>query len=277
MAEGYLVRQDDMEVIRRAVRRLETTPRNESGPNVSSDRMSWRRSYAIVTVINETDEDLEAFSIVQIRRDTPTYSNTTDTTKQKTWRTWVAEAPSGDEFAQYAVLQTDCAKNKRGQAILNGVTKVALDDSEEGSFAVPVEGSFTKFATSSGGRFPVLNVETAGSADTWGYVALVPAVSPAGRLFAVKVWKDGGTTDGDSSNQCDATYTVRTLAATANDTGGEELGTAMTPEKRRPSYGGLDVPSETGSGEIGQGYFDADGTFHLYDANETLDPTNCET
>jgi hypothetical protein len=93
--------------------------------------------------------------------------------------------------------------------------------------------------------------------------------------FAVRVWRDGGTTDGDQSTQCDRTYNVRTLEATGPSTGGRELGTGMTPDKVRHTIGKMLVASTTGGGVVGLGYLDADGDFGLYDANETLDTGAC--
>ena len=49
-------------------------------------------------------------------------------------------------------------------------------------------------------------------------------------VFAVKVWRDGGTTDGDLTNPCNRTYLARTIDATSTTTG-IQLGTGLTPEK----------------------------------------------
>lgn len=101
------------------------------------------------------------------------------------------------------------------------------------------------------------------------------AVPMPHHTFAVRVWRDGGSTDGDQSNPCDRTYNVRTLEATGPSTGGRELGTGMTPDKVRPSIGKLVTPSTTGAGVVGLGYLDEDGAFALYDANETFDTGAC--
>jgi hypothetical protein len=96
------------------------------------------------------------------------------------------------------------------------------------------------------------------------------AGSPAGTIFAVKVWQDGGTTDGDLTTPCDRTYTARTLAATAIGTGGTLLGAAKAPEKTRwaQPVGKQTCPPASGGGVIGTAYLDAAGAFHLFDANE---------
>jgi len=98
-------------------------------------------------------------------------------------------------------------------------------------------------------------------------------------LFAVKVWQDGGSTDGDATNECDRTYTVRTIEATAPDTGGRLLGTGLAPQKRRwvtNHYGAYNCPASTGTGVVGLGYYDAADTFRLFDANETPDTSACD-
>ncbi len=105
--------------------------------------------------------------------------------------------------------------------------------------------------------------------------AMTTSATTALGMFAVRVWQDGGSTDGDEDTKCNRTYQVRTLPATAISTGGEELGSAMTPLKRRPAFGPLDVPSDLSDGEIGTGFYDEDEVFFLFDANETLQVDAC--
>lgn len=93
--------------------------------------------------------------------------------------------------------------------------------------------------------------------------------------FAVKVWQDGGTTDGDLTNKCNRTYEVRTMEATALGTGGTELGTDMTPVQNRPALGKLVCPATTGAGVVGAGYYDEDGDFQLWSANEAFGSGAC--
>jgi hypothetical protein len=94
-------------------------------------------------------------------------------------------------------------------------------------------------------------------------------------LIPVKVWRDGGTTDGDKTEPCDRTYKVRTLDADGSDDSSSRLlGENLTPQKRRPAQGKLDTPPSGGSGVVGLGYYDS-STFILYDANETLDVEAC--
>ena len=104
-----------------------------------------------------------------------------------------------------------------------------------------------------------------------------PRVAPRvlGNIFAVLVWQDGGATDGTAAAQCDRTYDVRTIDATAHDTGGIELGTGMTPLKVRPTTGKMLVAAAAGAGVVGLGYYDDANAFALYDANESLDTDAC--
>lgn len=109
---------------------------------------------------------------------------------------------------------------------------------------------------------------------------LLPKIpkAPRGTIFAVLVWQDGGTTDGTSIAECDRTYTVRTINATAIDTGGELLGEDMVPYRRRwvtDHYGPYNCPPATGAGVVGSGFRDYSGTFWLFDANETEKTTVC--
>ena len=99
---------------------------------------------------------------------------------------------------------------------------------------------------------------------------LIWAVPTSIGMFPVRTWKDGGTTPGTKIAQCDYTYKVRTIEATAHDTGGILLGNTKSPECRDQAVnweGKLDFPpSATGAGWVGAGYFDIAGTFHLWDA-----------
>ncbi len=103
-------------------------------------------------------------------------------------------------------------------------------------------------------------------------VLVNPPVAARGGMFAVKCWKDGGADQGTDTTQCDYTYKVRTIDATAHDAGGTVLGNAMSPECRTQAsnwQGKLDFPPQgTGTGWIGLGYYDADDVFHLWDAGE---------
>ena len=96
-----------------------------------------------------------------------------------------------------------------------------------------------------------------------------------GTTFAVRVWRDGGTTDGSQTTQCDRTYTVRTLDATAVDTGGVLLGEDMTPVFRPSDVGLYITPAVDGEGVVGVGYYDEHGDFALYSAGEQLDAGPC--
>jgi len=113
-----------------------------------------------------------------------------------------------------------------------------------------------------------------------------PADRPApgrlavGGLFAVRVWRDGpaqGATDGSKTTQCNRTYTARSLAATAIDTGGVLLGEDLTPACKIPraDVGQMSCPPATGGGWIGLGYFDSTGAFSLWSANETWTTGPC--
>ncbi|HUT58034.1 MAG TPA: hypothetical protein VNA25_09320, partial [Phycisphaerae bacterium] len=105
---------------------------------------------------------------------------------------------------------------------------------------------------------------------------------PQAGMIPVRCWRDGpeaSPTDGDEDDQCNRTYTVRTLAATAVDTGGVVLGTAMSPVSRTQasnSKGTYHCPPVDGTGWIGVGYLDHTGTFYLFDSGERPWTTACD-
>lgn len=82
-----------------------------------------------------------------------------------------------------------------------------------------------------------------------------------GALFTVMVEEDGGSA-GSATTQCSFTYTV-------TDLDGNELGTEMTPKKKRPDFGEMEAGDTYGTG------FYEDGVFKLYDANEVEEVELC--
>ncbi len=76
-------------------------------------------------------------------------------------------------------------------------------------------------------------------------------------LFAVRVSVDGGAS-GSASTSCSFTY-----AAELDD--GFELGTGLTPKKCRLPNVPYTAPAD---GTWGAGFYDKDGAFQLWDANE---------
>jgi hypothetical protein len=83
--------------------------------------------------------------------------------------------------------------------------------------------------------------------------------------FKVRCFIDGGTA-GSLNSTCSWTYTVRTLDDVL-------IATSKTPQRRRL----LNTPyTPTPSGAIGCGYFNLDGEFILYDANETPQTQACQ-
>ena len=178
---------------------------------------------------------------------------------------------------------------RHGTRLRRGVAKITAND-EDGAYTVTEQlwDSDAGPAAWADGKAPFRHVTTAardfldresGQVDDvvrfWeqrqqnGALEVLLDVVTTGVMFAVLVWRDGGTTDGDLTHQCDRTYTAKTLDG--NNTLGEDL----TPKKRRPSVGMMDTPPTDGGGIVGLGYYEADGTFCLYDANETLEPGPC--
>jgi hypothetical protein len=87
---------------------------------------------------------------------------------------------------------------------------------------------------------------------------------PPQPLFAVRVTIDGGAA-GSATTNCTWTYTVTFDS-------GYQLGTLMTPQRRRVP---LAPYTTTPAGSWGAGFFDKDGVFVLWDANELLVYVEC--
>lgn len=102
------------------------------------------------------------------------------------------------------------------------------------------------------------------------------ATGSENNLFVVRIWTDGGTTDGDAETQCDRTYAVTTTDASAPDgTGGVLLAEGILPWQLRPTFGNMNVPPSTGIGLLGTGFFLLNAgpgriEFRLFYANERV-------
>ena len=178
------------------------------------------------------------------------------------------EAPKLDEFGE-STEPPEFSEEALSSA-LDGLTEADLKvpvpetaDWIERDTNVAVSPNMAAFDGPGGGSFTAPDKED----DT-------QIVSESFALFAVKVWQDGGSTDGTSGAQCDRTYEVRTLEATSITTG-TQLGTDLTPKKKRPTTGPLNTPPTDGVGYVGLGYYDENGAFALYDANESLNTDLC--
>ena len=88
-----------------------------------------------------------------------------------------------------------------------------------------------------------------------------------GMFFPVLVSSDGGIA-GNSSDACTGTYLITNLASDI------VLGSAQTPEKKRPAAGQMAIPADE---SVGSAFFDTrDDSIALWDANETLAVSDCE-
>jgi hypothetical protein len=89
---------------------------------------------------------------------------------------------------------------------------------------------------------------------------------PPQLLFAVKCFKDGGAA-GSSSTTCSWTYTAKLEA-------GFQLGTGLSPERLR--YPNTPYETPNAGGVWGAGFFDKNGDFVLWDANEIPQTEMCD-
>ena len=188
MVKGVTLRPEDAREIAHQVRRMQSVPDKDVGGAGVPGRF-LRDSNNLITIQNETSEDLDVFSIVRVSRDTGsssmfTVADTDPNLINKQQAVWDAEAADEGLTGQYAVLQTNALIGQRGQALLVGVTKVKLDDTNEGDFADPQKDNLTHMKTKDAGKFPVLVVYDDGEADTWGYV-LMGGGSAAASFFGI--------------------------------------------------------------------------------------------
>ena len=226
----------------------------------------------VVLIRNDSGQDRQRFEILGI--DAPVFLPADHLEEFQRQIALACVVPVLDEHAdRFVILSEPVRAGAIGRAWAGGVcpVQVAVDD-ETFMFAELQDGDATALKAASSGPITILWID-AGTGIKWAIVRFGSA--PAAGLVPVKVWRDGGTTDGSKTQQCNRTYRVRTIDATGPSTGGALLGTNLAPKKRRPVRGKLSVPSNLGAGETGTGYFNGPD-FVLYDANETLDVEACD-
>lgn len=183
---------------------------------------------------------------------------------------------TASHIGQFAIVLAPAASGGIVEAMVAGITPVQINVTDAGHVYADVKDAdatqLQSMAAQGGAR---ILWKASGTGTKWALVDVGRSLNQS--MFAVRVWRDGGSTDGDKVTQCNRTYTVRTHDATGPSTGGVSLGAAMTPEKRRPATGKLSTPSNTGGGVVGQGYYNPSGAFVLYDANETLASQGCSS
>ena len=90
-------------------------------------------------------------------------------------------------------------------------------------YADVTDGDATKLTSGAFGSAMILWAES-GTGTKWAVVQLGGGLPQRGVLLPVLVWRDGGTTDGSKTAQCDRTYTAKGLD------GSVTLGTGLTPK-----------------------------------------------
>ena len=175
--QAGLISVSDGRAIAETVKAVRGTPGREGRLDRFGSGFSQGASPVTITILNDTGEELPAYSVLRVDRtiDTNTQGGTSssaDDYKNLETYVWTATAPDENLTGQYAILQTRTPVNEHGEAMLVGVTKVRLDDTDEGDYADPQEDDTDKMKTVSSGKFPVLVVDTAASDDTWGYILL---------------------------------------------------------------------------------------------------------
>jgi len=167
---GFTLRARDAAAIAAGIRQLKNTPRDLTGPR-AVPRLRTSDADIYIPIVNETGSVLPAGSVVRVGRQVVKLGRGGSEYPFKNYA-WVATLPDDELTGSYAVLQSTVQKGLTGRALLVGVTKVKLDDSDEGDYAKPIPNDFTKMKTGGDG-YPVLGVEESGSSDTWGFVLLM--------------------------------------------------------------------------------------------------------
>lgn len=198
MASGVTLTPRDAYALSRVHRKVKNTPAPIHGTPRQVVGAGLRSSSLCVVVVNNTSELLEAFSVVRLGRAITKEKIEQDEEFPACNYVWEITAPDSELTGTYGIIQHDAPVGERVLAMISGVSKVRLDDTDEGELAGPVAASYDKLATGDTGIFPVLGVETTGNADTWGYVLMGGGVGGSASGTAEEPYVMLGTTETDA-------------------------------------------------------------------------------
>lgn len=214
----------------------------------------------LVRIKNTSGSDADRFAVLGIDNPVFTPTDNLDGFKNKPALKGVQPTVSS-HTGKFAILMEPIKANAMGMGLISGMCPVKIEvASANHKYAEIKASTVANLKSAVVGPAQILWKES-GTGTLWALVRLGVAPMP-GMMFAVKVTQTGGSA-GTKTASCSYTYTVKDLAD-------QQLGASMTPQKARPWYGAM----KPGSG-YGLGFYDASGTFYLYDANETLDTESC--
>lgn len=218
-----------------------------------------RNPYAASTIlVKNAHTDLSQFGVLGITTTTITDPATSADTLLGFKQQPIIEGniPAlASHHGKFVVAIEPIEAGKYGLCVASGVVIVQIDilDADH-RYADVKDADAAKLQSKPIGAARILWKES-GTGTKWAIVN-IGVLPPA--MFPVQIDQTGGSA-GDATTQCSYTYTVRDLA-------GYQLGTGMTPLKRRPALGAMS-PVDPSYG-WGVGFYDYSGTFNLWDANE---------
>lgn len=218
-----------------------------------------------LVMVKNAGSDLSKFGVLGVTTttiiDPATSADTLDGFQQRP--TFEGNTPSlASHLGKFVVAVDPIPSGGYGLCVISGIVIVQVDilDADH-RYADVKDADAAKLQSRSMGAARIMWKES-GTGTKWAIVN-IGVLPPA--LFPVQIDQTGGSA-GDTTTQCSFTYTVRDLQ-------GYQLGTGMTPLKRRPTIGKMSAVDP--SYGWGVGFYDTDGTFKLWDANETLATAAC--
>ncbi len=236
--QGVALSLKDARAIGKAVQRVKAISIVHAGERRGLAGTGETSSELYATVINTSEQDLEAYSVVRLERSAAKQNRGSGDTFPLRHHVWNCELPNAKLSGVYGVLQSKALKGSTAQALIVGITKVRLDDSNEGLLASPLEDSAWGMKTGASGTYPVISVDAVGEADTWGYVALGVWSGSIGSdvVFPVKLSQSGGA-DGDATTKATWTYDILDLDDKLLSKEDEPEDIGLSPHQWRRSYG----------------------------------------
>lgn len=241
-----------------------------------------RQRTAYVPIENLSGENCDVGYVLGI--DSPIFEPTSSGTGYGAYNervSVVGKRPRVDHIGKYTILVTPIANGKIGIGCIAGPVQTKINLTNTAHTHGEAQPMATRHLRSGfSGSSLILWADTDAAPGIVDCLVLMLGRSygaASSVLFPVRVWRDGGTTDGSATLKCNRTYKVRSLEATGPDTGGILYGSSMSPVKPRPALGQLSTPPTTGAGVVGLAYEDHNGFVILYDAGEIYATAVCPT
>jgi hypothetical protein len=225
-----------------------------------AERIRRTPQSGVVVVRNASLEPVQRFGVLGIDR--PTVLPNQDEIGFASRVHLRGVAPTSEHLGRFVILLQPLSPGEMGLGVISGVTICRVHFPQEGfKFAEVAVGQDEPIAPLTAQGYGPVQVLWAGQFGKGNVAWCIVRIGNCTRAvdFTVRVAIDGGSPGTTGVSTCSFTYTVHDLY-------GNLLGTGTEPAKRRLEKTPYTV---TPDNAYGKGFYDADGQFILWSANET--------